>query len=328
MRQYQNRDVSGTSETITRSTVCTLYEGDYHYGVGALTNSLHHHGFRGDIWVGHRGPVPPWAHPVEQFDTVASYRVVDGLMLRFVPLDTLTFLANYKPQFALRVLDQFAPDADAVFYFDPDIVIKCEWLFYEAWAARGFACCEDNCYPHMPGTHPLRLAWLDFAANYALAPHRKLDAYYNSGFFGVTRGRREVLDTWRKLLELLESDGRVDLASPFKRGAGRHDPFFVPDQDALNLTLMLTQDALSTIGPEGMDFTPAGYTMSHAVDTPKPWRKRYLWNTLRTGVRMSLADREYWRYANGPIQLYSGREALFHTIDRTAAKVLGRIVAR
>jgi hypothetical protein len=319
--------MSGISDTTTRSTVCTLYEGHYHYGVGALANSLHRHGFRGDIWVGYRAPLPPWAHPVERSNGFESYRVAEGLVLRFVPLDTHIFLANYKPHFALRVVDQLAPDIDLVFYFDPDIVVKCDWHFYELWAARGFACCEDNCYPHMPHTHPHRWAWLDFAGRHALSPYRKLESYYNSGFFGVTRGRRGILETWRELLELLQADGTVDLAQ-FKQGKGRYEPFFVPDQDALNLALMLTRDALSTIGPEGMDFIPAGYTMSHAAETPKPWRKRYVWHTLRTGLRMSQADREYWRYSNGPIRLFSGRQALLRSVERTAAKVLGRIAAR
>jgi hypothetical protein len=253
---------------------------------------------------------------------------VEGLALHFVRLKTPMFFGNHKPYFTLRVLDEFATESDAVFYFDPDIVVKCDWGFYKAWVACGIACCEDNCYPHMPSTHPLRCAWLDFAARHALAPRRALDAYYNSGFFGVTRGRRVLLETWRNLLDLLESDGIVDLARHFKVGDGRHEPFFVPDQDALNLALMLTQDPISAIGPEGMDFLPAGFTMSHAVDTPKPWRKRYLIHTLKRGVRVSLADNEYWRYTEGPIQLYSRRRALLHTIDLTAAKVVGRMIAR
>ena len=319
--------MSGASDTIMRSTVCTLYEGHYHYGVGALTNSLHHHGFRGDIWVGYRPPLPPWAHPIDQSDNVATYQVAEGLVLRFVPLDTRIFLSNYKPYFAVRVLDQLAPDSDTVFYFDPDIVVKCDWSFYETWAGRGFACCEDNCYPHMPDTHPLRWAWLDFAAGHALTPHRKLNAYYNGGFFGVTRERRSILEMWCRLLDLLEADGSVDLGEHFKQGTGRHEPFFVPDQDILNLTLMLTTEPLSAIGPEGMDFIPAGFTMSHAAQTPKPWRKGYVWHTLRRGVRMSLADTEYWRYTKSPIRLYSEWQALLRKMDRTAARVLGRIVA-
>jgi hypothetical protein len=311
----------------TQSTVCTLYEGHYHYGVGALTNSLYKHGFRGDIWIGYRAPLPPWARPIEKSGNGAFYRPAKGLTLRFVPLDTRIFLSNYKPYFALQVLDQLAPDINAVFYFDPDIVVKCDWHFYEAWVRRGFACCEDNCYPHMPDTHPLRWAWLDFAAAHSFAPHRKLDAYYNGGFFGVTRGRRAILEMWRQLLDLLEADGCTDLAQHFKQGAGRHEPFFVPDQDILNLTLMLTTESLSAIGPEGMDFLPAGFTMSHAAQTPKPWKKRYVWDALRRGMRISLADMEYWRYTDRPIQLYSARQSLFHQIDRMAARLLGRFVA-
>jgi hypothetical protein len=172
------------------------------------------------------------------------------------------------------------------------------------------------------------LSWLDFAARHAFSPHRTLESYYNGGFFGVTRGRRSTLEMWRDLLELLEADGAVSLTSSFKTGAGRHNPFFVPDQDMLNLMLMITPHALSAIGPEGMDFIPAGFTMSHAVDTPKPWRKRYLWHTLRTGLRMSRAESEYWRYTNSPIQLYSRREVLLHGMELNAAKVLGRIIAR
>ena len=248
-------------------------------------------------------------------------------MLRFVPLDTRIFLANYKPHFALQVLDELAPDADVVFYFDPDIVVKCDWHFYELWAARGFACCEDNCYSHMPDTHPLRWAWLDFAARHTLSPYRRFEAYYNSGFFGVSRGRCDILEMWRKLLELLHADGIVDLAR-FKQGKGRHEPFFVPDQDTLNLALMLTREPLSTIGPEGMDFIHGGYTMSHAAETPKPWKKRYVWHTLRTGSRMSLADAQYWHYSNGPIRLFSGRQALLRSVERTAAKVIARIAGR
>jgi hypothetical protein len=320
-------NVSMNSTKTAQSTVCTLYEGNYHYGVGALTNSLYRHGFRGDIWVGYRGPLPPWAHPIERSNNAASYRVAEGLVLRFIPLDTRIFLSNYKPSFALRVLDQLSVDSTALFYFDPDIVIKCDWSFYDAWAARGFACCEDNCYAHLPETHPLRWAWLDFAALHALEPKRILGAYYNGGFFGVSRKERGILEIWRELLELLESDGHVDLALPFKRGSGRHEAFFIPDQDTLNLALMVTTNPISAIGPEGMDFLPAGFTMSHAAQSPKPWRKKYLWHTLRRGVRVSVADTEYWRHTSNPIRLYRPTETLLHTLDWMTAKIIGRIVA-
>ena len=305
------------------AAICTLFEGGYHYGVGALVNSLYAHGFRGVVWAGYRGALPPWATPMADGPAYSEYRVAEGCLIRFVKLQTDRHLTNYKPVFLLDLWKNHCPEADALFYFDPDIVVKCAWSFFEEWAGYGVALCEDVNSP-MPSSHPIRHAWRRFCSGRGVPLLREMDAYVSGGFVGLIRRYAAILDTWKTLIEGLEEE-----TGNLKQLGFRDRPyaFYNGDQDVLNMTIMSSSEPLSLIGKEGMDFSVGGYTMSHAAGGAKPWKKQMLASALR-GIAPSLQDKAYWRNVSYPICLYSAPAMLLHRCDMMAGSAMGLVVRR
>ena len=303
------------------SAVCTLFEGDYHLGVGALANSLHRFGFRGIMHVGYRGSLPSWmvgekANP----GSIAS--VPCGLSFRFHELDTPWHLTNYKPLFIKRAFDS-DPTIDAIFYFDPDIVIKCQWTYYEEWVQAGIALVEEIATGGMPYNHPIRRRWLEVAKTLNIRCHPVFSQYFNAGFIGLNRSCEHYLDVWGAIISFLPKYG-VDL-SRFMQ-SNRPDPFTSADQDALNIVAMAAEPHLSTMGPEGMDFVPGGFTMSHAVG-PKPWRKNYLLSAFN-GMKPSLADKAFWDNTEAPIRVFSESQIFWRRFTLQLANLIGRFYGR
>src|SRR5437016_5075011 len=145
------------------SAICTLFEGNYHFGLGALTNSLYKEGFRGVIYSGYRGPLPPWITEGKTHDGFTDFKAAEGLVMRFIPLTTSAHLTNYKPDFMLEVWNNHCPVSQSLFYFDPDITVKCRWTFFEEWVHAGVALAADV-NPIMPRNHPVRYSWKRFCA--------------------------------------------------------------------------------------------------------------------------------------------------------------------
>lgn len=306
------------------SAVCTLFEGDYHYGVGALVNSLYKHGFRGVVWAGYRGALPPWAKNVQQHSLYQEFAVAEGCCIRFVPVATKLHFTNYKPTFMLDLWENYCPNAEELFYFDPDIVIKCRWSFFEGWARYGVALCQEITFGYMPSDHPLRFALSEFAKSRGYECPRQLNQYFNAGFVGFNRQCKSALTLWKDILNSTQDIG-INLT---QFGAGDCTQLFnQPDQDALNLTAMVTDCPLSTIGPEGMDFIPGGFTMSHAVGGTKPWRKRMIQEASQ-GKAPTRADKEFWKNTEEPILLYSKHTARRKWVDLRYGSAIGRFVGR
>lgn len=306
------------------TAVCTLFEGHYHFGVGALINSLYQHGFRGTIYAGYRGELPPWAVPMYQREDFQEFCLQDGCAIRFIPLQTSSHFANYKPHFMLQIWEEICPEAEQLFYFDPDIVVKCRWRFFESWADNGVALCEEITNGHMPANHPVRLSWNSLMQASGYRCVRELNQYFNSGFVGLKREHIALLYNWRRLLNNLGESGQ-DLISWMP--GDRSNPFYAVDQDVLNLATMVTDTPLSTIGPEGMDFVHGGFTMSHAVGTTKPWKKNMIIEALN-GKGPSYADNQFYNYTESPIRLFDKRILVVRRASLRMGALIGRFIER
>jgi len=305
---------------IMKTAFCTLCEGDYHHGVAALLNSLLACGFDGVYVIGWRGLPPPWAAGLSR--DASGGLTVGGVRVLLEEMRTPWSLAHVKPHFMLDILERLVPEADAVCYADPDIVMEAPWPFFESWLARGVALCEDCCFANLPRHHYLRQCWAEFARDkMGLRVDACLERGFNSGFAGVRRQQQTFLEVWRDALNAMEKAG-VPMEG-LKPGT-RFDPFFGTDQDAMNIASMACPDRLSTLGTEGMGFTGGMPAMWHAVDSDKPWRRSYVWSLLTKGHRIDMASRQFWRHADGVVKSWGRGRLAWKRLDLWAARALSR----
>jgi len=302
------------------TTLCTLFEGDYHFGVVALANSLHASGFTGTMFCGYRGPRPAWASSDEV--QAGSVRLV------LLPLETPVHFTNYKPQFMRRIFEELAPGTDSLLYLDPDICVTAPWSFITGWIESGVALSEDLNSP-LYENHPRRTGWRQFYARHGLTLGYRGAAYVNGGAVGVTRARAGFLKTWEDVQSLMgaEIGGLSQVKLDGGTSARMRDPFFCfscSDQDALNAAVEASGDTpLSILGREAMGFTPGLRVLPHALGPRKPWRRRYVSDALH-GRPPGPADDAFWRFASGPLSAWPASTPRSRTRSIKIARLIGR----
>jgi hypothetical protein len=306
-------------------TLCTLFEGNYHFGVAALSNSLIAGGYTGTLWVGYRGALPAWIVDSPSFDrATGTLQVADGLQLRMIELDTPLHFTYYKPTFMREVLERHAPQAGIVGYVDPDIVVKCAWSAFCGWFSEdGISVCEDINWS-FPARHPKRLLWNRFFAEHGESPRRTLDRYFSAGFIALSRQHLDFLELWRRLCDIVVDYNQG--AKKLKAG-GAAELFHSTDQDALNFALTVSELPLNTAGPEAMDFAPGGYYLSHAIGSVKPWHGGHIGHALK-GRPPSLASKAYYQFANAPIKPYADGDFARRQFSLKIASAIGRVYRR
>jgi hypothetical protein len=317
-------DGSALHERPAVSVVCTLAEGSYFNGVAALTNSLVDAGFRGDVVVGYRGSKPAWLAQLKKDHANDVYVVTPQVHLKLVEIPGTWHLNNCKPHFIKQVLLEQSADADLVFYFDTDIVIKHSWDTFVGWARDGVLLVLDVADSYMSPHHVFRRAWAALAAKQGLKC-RDFTGYVNGGCVGVHRAYAQFPVVWSALMEELERDGAN--MKEMKNWTGKL-AFSRMDQDVLNATIMATNTPIALLGSEAMGMFPwANMVMPHAMFQKKPWSRKYLLDALR-GFPPDRTHLAYWQFVDGPIRPFSRLDLLGKRIRVRIARLIGLLHSR
>jgi hypothetical protein len=314
----------GAAQFPVEEAVCTLFDGDFYYGLAALVNSLVRSGFKGTIWAGFRGALPPWLYQLKRLDPVAhEYLAAGNVRLVLLRVETPMSLALYKPAFMLNLLANQARSCKYIWFFDADIFLRCAWSFFQDWQQDGIALCQDILHRILPENDPLRHKWMAVGAALGLSKPRPLIQYFNSGMVGLSAESLSFLHLWQRLIEYAGELG-VDMT---QIGSGARDlPFCIPDQDAFNIAAMYTEHQLSPTGPEVMGFLPGRPVLYHAVG-PKPWSGSLLLRALE-GYPPSEAAKFFFTQISGPISPYPPLRMHAKKLACAVAAFIGRFYAR
>lgn len=314
---------TGTQIPIAHDQViCSLFEGDFHFGLAALINSIVRGGFKGLFWIGCRGELPAWTQPLKRRDN-GLFEVGDAL-LGFETIEGSRHFGQFKPEFLAKTIDRGLA-SKLIWYFDPDITVRCSWSFFEMWAQHGVGLCQETIMGTMPSRHPIRSEWMRMAREAGWGePLRQQERYYNSGFVGLDIAHHAFLAQWMAAIRLANANGVAP--GQFQKGS-RQQVFYTVDQDTLNIATMYAAVPFSPIGPEGMGFKPGGFTMYHTVGRAKPWRRKFVRDALR-GIPPWNGDKHYLECASGPLHAYSPGALSSLRLRASIATFLGRFYRR
>lgn len=290
-----------------KAEVCTLFEGSYHIGVAALINSLCAFNYKGNIWIGYRGDLPPW---IKQFNSQKLEHYLEvtisaDVKANFIYLDTDIHFTNYKPYFLIKVKDLCAENIKGLLYFDPDIIVNQTWAFYENWISYGVALCEDPSLSFNVN-HPLRKRREELLRKSGFEILTRTNTYYNAGFIGVTFANFEIVEIWIALFEKFLEMGLLNKQPGWHKQINMATEWLskVEDQDILNLGLSLFKGELSTLGSDGMGFSFGFNAMFHFVGQPKPWNRRHINQIIIKGKKVSQGQKMFIKYLRKPIKIY------------------------
>ena len=307
-------------ESPGNEVIVCLYDGQYHFGLAALINSVVKSNFKGLINTGCRGVLPPWVDQLQSLGNNNSYLVTKDVVIRFETIETDMNLAFYKPYFIAKTFQDY-PFANKVFYFDVDIVVNAPWSFFSGWLENHVCLCLDSSYEYVHTNHPWRKDWKKLA-NVQANFYNTETAYVNSGFIGITRESIFLVEKWMSL-----TDKFAELGGSLKEFFQDGHNSYKGDQDLLNAAITVSPEiTLSLIGKEGMGFTQPAYLMTHVIAKDKPWNKNFLMHLFKIGQKPSYSEKNFFNYCKTPINLFSPVVLRLKRTNLFLATILGRFI--
>jgi hypothetical protein len=315
--------------------IAVLTDGAQDPGLAVLINSLVRNGFDGTLWVG-------WRSNGSDLFSDLPREVTDQVTLRLVELHTSRPLTYYKAEFLETAWRLAQSSATSISYMDCDMILGCDWEFVRAWVMGGVALVEDLPHRSVGVDHPLRRAWKSVMTAAGIAPARDEGRYFNAGFIGIPESCRSILLPWRALGLALEGlPGLRDHDPHFVRGVRATGcaidvaddvlavmrPYFLEDQDSLNMAVMATTVPVCAMGPDAMGFTSSRTPiLLHCLGADKPYSTHYIRRLVRRGAGPSFAEDMWWRYSDGPIRVTRGAGYVRRRWSWRIAKTLSRWV--
>lgn len=290
--------------------ICTVLEGDYVDGAGALINSLHAFGFKGKVVVGYRGDLskyPLFKH---------ADNLLPEISVTFEELSTKFHLTNYKPYFMKYLREQEENREKNIVYLDPDIVLNIDWSFFETWIKFGVAVSADPTLETSPSTDPRRLMWRDIAHELG-REWRPIESYANAGFVGVSSAHAQFIYDWCEAMDALVDRGYLD-PTMFHYNDPKH-PFMACDQDVMNFCLNSANTPYSLTSSGAMGFGKGPKYLLHSIGAPKPWQSGHFRAFLKSGRVPGVVITRYWDFVRQPIPV-AGK------LRRSIAKAKFRVI--
>ena len=154
--------------------------------------------------------------------------------------------------------------------------------------------------------------------------HRNLERYYNAGFIGLPRTHVGFLDLW---VDFVARAAKETGSLEKLKNSEPHTLFHTPDQDALNMALLLSTAPINAAGPEAMDFVHGGHLLSHAAGRMKPWLGGFVRAALR-GRPPGLPQKSFYDHVVGPIPVFSAGRLARLRLSLKLAAIIGRFYRR